>query len=50
VNLLALEINWGKLREKLEAYETSERKQQEEFTIRIEEMKMMNMALIAWNP
>jgi hypothetical protein len=38
------------LREKLEAYETSERKQQEEFAIRIKEMKMMNTVLIAWNP
>ena len=50
MNLLQLEMNRGKLREKLEANEISERAQQEEFAIQMEEMKMMNMALLAWNP
>jgi hypothetical protein len=38
-NLLQLEINRGKLREKLEAREILERAQQEEFAIQMEEMK-----------
>jgi hypothetical protein len=38
------------LREKLEAHEISERAQQEEFAIMMEEMKMMSITLLAWNP
>jgi hypothetical protein len=45
VNSLQLEMNRGKLRERLEANEISERAQQEEFAIGMEEMKIMSMAL-----
>ena len=47
---LHLEMNSGKLREKREARKTSERAQQEEFAIQMEELTMMNMALLARNP
>jgi hypothetical protein len=50
VNLLQLEMKRAKLREKLEASEISERAQWEEFAIGMEEMRMMNMALLARNP
>ena len=41
----------GEVERKREAHEISERAQQEEFlAIRMEETKMMNMALLAWNP
>ena len=44
VNLLQLKMNRGKLREKLDANEISERgAQQEEFAMRMEEMKMINI-------
>jgi hypothetical protein len=42
VNLLQLEMNRGKLREKLETCEICELAQQREYAIRMEEMKMMN--------
>jgi hypothetical protein len=50
VNSLQLERNRGKLREKLESYEISEKAQREESAIRMEERKMMNMAWLARNP
>ena len=50
MNSLQLEMNRGKLREKLEANEISEQAQQEKFAIGMEEMKMRNMALLARNP
>jgi hypothetical protein len=41
-------MNRGEVERK--SYEISERAQQEEFAIRMEEMKMMNMTLLAQNP
>jgi hypothetical protein len=44
VNSLQIEMNRGKLREKLDANEISERgAQREEFAMRMEEMKMINI-------